>query len=451
MDLASTWWIVVEPSQSVHNFSCVQYSVVMPSKKSRKTRCCTSCGRRTKGHLGVVGQLCRMDDLLKQEEEAFRSNSEAESVESDIAVDPPKPDEERKQGGKPKFWKSPRSSEPVSSVEDNLSILTGQISVLSGALAQLVGETASIKKALKIEPVDNTESSGASVLKEAVEKRGKAVGVHSSNKFAVLAGGEPEDSVVALPTTRTLGRDKELNKLLSLYHQDRQDFLSVREDGTSGASPVAVTQGERLKKHLSIVDFISRTDGPPLEDEETLVTTSGTKLVLSKSTSKKIEVQNVTVPQWISANSRIYDLLTPTMSRLEMASYNEYVRVVGDLLQIYTVSSIMCMDEEHRRLVNATGRSWCDVSLHLERMFLKIKAVVPETVAQPVQNSSAKSTVAKKSSNLCFAYNNRGGCRNGDSCKYKHLCSNKEGSVFCKGKHPKWDHERFHPSTQPTA
>jgi hypothetical protein len=62
--------------------------------------------------------------------------------------------------------------------------------------------------------------------------------------------------------------------------------------------------------------------------------------------------------QWISANSRICDILAVTMSHSQLACYNEYTRQIGDLLQVYTEESVMLLDHEHRCHVSFTGRSW---------------------------------------------------------------------------------------------
>jgi hypothetical protein len=237
---------------------------------------------------------------------------------------------------------------------------------------------------------------------------------------------ETDSGEAKLPNTKSLARDKELNKLLALYNSGDKDFLSSSD---TKKSTQASSQGEKPKKHLSITDFLTKTQGSHTEDEEVLVTTTGGKLTFKSAVHKKVEVQNVSVGQWIAANSRIFDILSPSMSFNQVLCYNEYVKQIGDLLDLYTTPSVMVLDEEHRRWINFTGRPWDEISLHLERLHLKIKnpqATPVVSVAGSVPVVSKK----KKSNNLCFGYNSKPGCTNGDGCGYKHVCSYRTAGVL---------------------
>ena len=134
------------------------------------------------------------------------------------------------------------------------------------------------------------------------------------------------------------------------------------------------------------------------------------------------------------------------MSSSQNAAYNEYTRMVGDLYQLYTEPSVMLLDDEHRRLVALSGHSWADISLHLERLHLKLKSggsVSATTVSRgSVSPVSTKSSI-RKSNNPCYGYNSRAGCKNPDTCRYKHVCSDRVEGVTCRGAHPKYDHAKF--------
>ena len=97
----------------------------MPSKY-RKTRCCTKCGRRAKGHLGSTGDKCRMDELLQQEFYEIQK------------LDDNKSDDEKSVGSEPETPQWPESELGASSVtegkskrgpsvRDQLSVLTTQV------------------------------------------------------------------------------------------------------------------------------------------------------------------------------------------------------------------------------------------------------------------------------------------------------------------------------------
>ena len=190
--------------------------------------------------------------------------------------------------------------------------------------------------------------------------------------------------------------------------------------------------GEKPKKVQLITDYITRIQGSTSDDEDALMTTSGSNIVFKTKSKGKIDVNDVTAGQWITANSRIFDLLSSSMSKRQQAEYQEYTRQFGDLLQCYSEPSCMLLDQEHRKHVFATGRAWDEVSAHLERLYLRLKSGSSHEIASP-------KSVKKKTNHVCYAYNTRAGCKRGESCKYKHKCSEKR----CHEAHPKYDHESF--------
>ena len=186
--------------------------------------------------------------------------------------------------------------------------------------------------------------------------------------------------------------------------------------------------------------------GSLVDQEDSLTTSSGIQLTFKRK-AKKLEPEQVTPAQWISANSRIFDLLAPSFSSNEKAQYHEFTRQIGDLLQVYTEPSVMALDFEHRMHVTATGRRWDDISLHLERFHLRFKCPIASANAQSngqAGNSSqsvqtVSKPVSKRSNRPCYAYNTKAGCPYPDSCKYKHKCSERG----CGEKQPKYEHEKF--------
>ena len=270
-------------------------------------------------------------------------------------------------------------------------------------------------------------SAGTPVVKDAVVKDAKA------------------GAAIAPVTTQSLAKDKELNCLLQAYNAGEEEFLSTFDDKESKLRKYGVRSsshaGEKPKKALYITDYLSKLDGCLSEDEESLVMTGGSQLTI-KQKIKKVEPKNVSVGQWISANSRILDILSDSMSVEQIACYHEYTRNVGDLLQLYTVSSVMLLDHAHRKHVHATGRAWDNVSRHLDKMFLRLKVgsgSIDEVSASVSTPSVSKPEAIRKSTRPCFAYNSKAGCKYGSECRYKHKCSERG----CGKDHPKWDHERF--------
>jgi hypothetical protein len=314
---------------------------------------------------------------------------------------------------------SSESDNEIGNLKSALESLAGQMSTLTTTVGKLVSRDLEKGKSLPEEIRPAKKSKKLSVLKELVET------LDVSKK----TGG---------PTTASLAKNKELAVLLSAYNAGEKDFLD--SVGATASLESTVASGGEKKKTLYIHDFVTRPDCIFEEEEDTLVTTGGVKLSF-KSKPKRVEPHNVTPGQWISANSRIYDLLSPTLSVVQRAAYQEYTRQVGDLLQVYSQQSVMCMDHEHRRHVSATGRSWDEVSGHIERLYLRVKGYVsiPGPSTSTVQNDQTATKKAKRSSKPCFAFNSRAGCKHGDACHYKHKCSERG----CGEAHPKHEHKLF--------
>jgi hypothetical protein len=164
----------------------------MPSRKSRKVRCCSTCGRKSKGHLGRLGRSCRMDELLREEILSARADIDC-TKSTDSAPETPR---------KVAFWKSKSPAEPAKVDSDSdssdlsdseepdvnaqLQSLTNQLGRLSGNFEKLIsGE-------IQLPARDLVPSSGAS----RTEKCGKVAG---------------KESAIGSVTTTSLAKDKELN------------------------------------------------------------------------------------------------------------------------------------------------------------------------------------------------------------------------------------------------
>jgi hypothetical protein len=240
---------------------------------------------------------------------------------------------------------------------------------------------------------------------------------------------------VDLPTTRSLAKDKELGKLLAIYNQGEADFLSGNLSKTSRK------HGEKPKT-LYIRDYVTRPDLHS-DDDDCLITKGGVQLTVKKNL-KKLDCENVSVPQWISANSRIFEILALDMSNKQQRQYHDYTRQIGDLFELYSAPSVLVVDNEHRRQVTKTRRTWNHISSHLERLYLRVKSGQKSSNSMVSKTDSKTDSKTAKSSRYCFAFNTRSGCKHGDDCRYKHACSVKG----CGEKHPKWDHERFRSPAQ---
>jgi hypothetical protein len=249
---------------------------------------------------------------------------------------------------------------------------------------------------------------------------------------------EPGASKV-VQTTQSLARNAELSKLLDEFNDDGGDDLILAQD-TVNSRLRSTGQGElKPKKALAIPDFIRTSRGRGvLEDDDELVTKTGLSFKLQGRT-KKVEVGDVTIPQWMSANICIFEILIPSMTVREIKDYLNYTKQVGDLLQVYTSSTVFQLDHEHRQEVANDEHRWSEVSAHLERYYLDRLRGSGGNAGDDGKNTSGSSGSSKSSkrrfNHPCARYNSKEGCDN-VSCKFMPVCSIKG----CRGSHPKHLH-----------
>jgi hypothetical protein len=210
-----------------------------------------------------------------------------------------------------------------------------------------------------------------------------------------------------------------------------------------GALSTVTTAGElKAKKLYLIPDFITSSTGRYMRDndEDELVTKKGLSFKLQGK--KKLDPEEVSIPQWLSANILILEKLIPTLTTEQVKDYFKYTREIGDLLQIYTSASVFLLDDHHRHEVFEEDIRWKDIGGNLERFYLERKKGNGGNAGSSATSSSSGSSgaAAKPKRNRfnhpCTRFNTKEGCDN-DQCKFMPICSVKG----CRGNHPKYEHD----------
>jgi hypothetical protein len=222
-------------------------------------------------------------------------------------------------------------------------------------------------------------------------------------------------------TNNMAARPVSTTSVLDLNRSLMKDVLCLQDATTNAAG----------EKPLLPCNFISNTRGTMSESEEVVHTGDGTQLVLKK-TARKSSPDKLTTGQWVSANVRILQRLIPGFSTQELSDYFDYTIGVGDSLQLFTTSSVMILDNEHRIDVHKTGRRWNNVDSRLENRYLKRKE---ESQVKPQQQSISRNTSGgdrygggrssdrPRSGNICWQYNSAEGCPFHDRCRFQHIDS----------------------------
>jgi hypothetical protein len=152
-----------------------------------------------------------------------------------------------------------------------------------------------------------------------------------------------------------------------------------------------------------------------------------------QSSLRKVSPEKLTVGQWTAANARILAKLIKSgrLVGAEVADYLEYNRKIGDLLQIYTASSVFHLDHIHRQEIHeGTDRRWHLIDCTLENAHLKRRDEASHNTSANAMYKPAGSQGAvgrrNVSSNgkrgICWAYNSTEGCPfSRDRCRYDHI------------------------------
>ena len=85
----------------------------------------------------------------------------------------------------------------------------------------------------------------------------------------------------------------------------------------------------------------------------------------------KMKPDEVTVPQWLSTNARILLTLLDEMDKDTIAAYLRYTMKIGDYLQVSDVSSVMLLDEDHRKQVKRERSQWDEIDGDKHYFFLE--------------------------------------------------------------------------------
>lgn len=180
--------------------------------------------------------------------------------------------------------------------------------------------------------------------------------------------------------------------------------------------------GKSVSNHLDICDFVQGSI-----EEEVVLGGEGEKQVVIKSGPKKPRLENLTLSQWSVANLAIlYRLVGENkLQGPALMDYLSYTTKVYQLVQRYSLVSVLHYDREYRKLQGALRFRWGTDVQHLSNIHLQARdrPVVPggqqkkmQIGTKPGRQGRNKPEVA-----VCRNYNSQKGCSFSD-CKFRHVC-----------------------------
>ena len=163
---------------------------------------------------------------------------------------------------------------------------------------------------------------------------------------------------------------------------------------------------KRGEKPLSIPDLVSA-------DEHEIGGTGGARIII-RANKAKVKLENVTLPMWIAANSRIMQELLTT-GRLSgtssISDYLSYTVKFAELLESQTFLSVVVYDNESRSINTVFGGE-------ATRFLIKRRTLgssQPELPKFPAGNRSHQADLP-----ICRQFNSPRGCQ-WPNCRFQYV------------------------------
>ena len=189
----------------------------------------------------------------------------------------------------------------------------------------------------------------------------------------------------------------------------------------------SAASGKSAPMYYDITDFIGNQ-----VEEEIVVGGSGATQVVLKSGPRKPKLENVTLAQWSVANLAIlYKLVAESKLHAgNILDYLSYTTKVCQLVQRYTLISVLLYDRQYRQLQARHGFRWGTDVPHFHTIHLQPRTARPTNPAPHKANTAPHKSVSNTAQNLtldgkviCKLYNSKAGCHYKE-CKFVHQCSN---------------------------
>lgn len=186
----------------------------------------------------------------------------------------------------------------------------------------------------------------------------------------------------------------------------------------------AAAAGKSVPSCYDITDFVAGN-----VEEEIIVGGNGAQQVVLKTGPKKPKLENVTLAQWCVANNAIlYKLIGESkLNASNILDYLSYTTKICQLVQRYSLVSVLLYDREYRRLQSEHNFRWGTDIPHLQSVHLqpRIARQVPTSKGGSFQSSRPTNTQAPLTldgKTICKLFNSKSGCHFKE-CKYVHQCS----------------------------
>ena len=190
---------------------------------------------------------------------------------------------------------------------------------------------------------------------------------------------------------------------------------------------IASATGKSTSVFLDICDFVPNT-----VDEETVIGETGDQQIVLKSGSKKPKLESLSLSQWSIANMAILYKLVGD-GKLEgpaLMDYLSYTTKVYQLVQKYSLASVLLYDREYRKLQGSMGFRWGTDVQHLHTLYLQprdkpLTAGGTTNIPQKKRPSHTSAPTLRpqrsRDAEICRNFNSEKGCKY-TNCRFRHQC-----------------------------
>ena len=186
---------------------------------------------------------------------------------------------------------------------------------------------------------------------------------------------------------------------------------------------IASATGKSTSTYLDICDFV-----PHSIDEDLVVRGQGEQQLVIKSGPKKPKLESLTLSQWSTANLAIlYKLVNEgKLVGPSLMDYLSYTTKVYQLVQRFSLVSVLLYDREYRKLQGSMNYRWGTDVQHLHTYSSSHAQMGggsqgSTTTTQRKGTPNQNKQKVDKRNDLCRNFNSVKGCSY-DQCKFRHKC-----------------------------
>ena len=229
-----------------------------------------------------------------------------------------------------------------------------------------------------------------------------------------------------------------INNLIS--HQ--KSFASAQKETVTPLQPswndpqihISSASGKSVSGFLDICDFVQCS-----VEEEVVLGGQGDQQIVVKSGPKKPKLESLTLSQWSVANlSILYKLVNENkLVGPALMDYLSYTTKVYQLVQPFSLVSVLLFDREYRKLQSTMEFRWGTDVQHLHTLFLQARSQPASQVSQQTKKGTTGQKPGRlgKEREICRNFNSSKGC-SFQNCKFQHICL----LPGCSQKHPVQTH-----------